>query len=47
MILAKFVVLTSTMRVVSSGIEVEVWLELSLDLFTSGSVGGGVFGFGG
>ena len=31
MILAKFVVLTSTMRVVSSGIEVEVWLELSLD----------------
>ena len=31
MIVAIFVVLISTMRVVSRGIEVEVWLELSID----------------
>lgn len=31
MILAIFVVLISTMRVVLRGIEVEVWLELSID----------------
>ena len=31
MIVAIFVVLISTMRVVLRGIEVEVWLELSID----------------